>query len=57
MSRRKINIDEKYLEPLNELKSLYIKEKGVGVTQYEAVELAITETLERKKKKSCTKSK
>lgn len=57
MSRRKVNIDEKCIETLNELKALYIEEKGVGVTQQETVELAITETLERKKKKSCTRCK
>lgn len=51
MSQRKVNIDETYIVKLNSLKELYTEEKQVKVTQQKAVELAINETLERKKKK------
>lgn len=51
MSQRKVNIDETYVDKLNSLKALYSEEKQVKVTQQKTVELAITETLERKKKK------
>jgi len=51
MSQRKVNIGVDFIGSLNELKTLYKEEKGVKVTQQETVELAITETLKRKKKK------
>jgi DNA-binding LytR/AlgR family response regulator len=51
MAQRKVNIGETYIDSLNELKALYSEEKKVKVCQQRTVELAITETLERKKKK------
>jgi hypothetical protein len=51
MAQRKVNVDESYIGKINELKELYSEEKHVKVTQQETVELAISETLERKRKK------
>jgi hypothetical protein len=51
MAQRKVNVDESYISKINELKELFSEEKNVKVTRQETVELAISETLERKRKK------
>jgi len=51
MAQRKVNVDESYIGKINELKEIYSAEKNVKVTRQETVELAISETLERKRKK------